>query len=56
MKFVDIKKNYTQCVIHTILAGYTQCVYTNVIGKLKKRHNGMKQTREPQEYVWTNDH
>jgi len=32
MKFVDIKKKYTQCVIHTILAGYTQCVYTNVIG------------------------
>jgi hypothetical protein len=30
MKFVDIKKKYSQCVIHTILAGYTQCVYTNV--------------------------
>ena len=32
MKFVDIKKKYTQCVKHAILAGYTQCVYTNVIG------------------------
>ncbi len=32
----DMEKEYTQCVKHADLGVYTQCVYTNVIGKAMK--------------------
>ncbi len=37
MTVARIGKKYTQCVKHADLGIYTQCVYTDVGGNLKKR-------------------
>ena len=42
MTVARIGKKYTQCVKHADLGIYTQCVYTDVMRQLKRRHQTKK--------------